>query len=150
MLSVEGEARRQDVDVVRLAVLVGEPDRLADRGHLDPRLELEPVLVDLTRSTVAEPFGGDGRRRPPVGSSVTTAGLTVGEQASGISTRPFTSPAFGRRRGQGQQGRPSPGIATWGVPSGSKLVEAGSRRAGLLLRFNLNSPIVSMLESVRQ
>ena len=43
---VERESRCYDVDVVSLAVLVGEPERLPHRCHLDPRLELEPMLID--------------------------------------------------------------------------------------------------------
>ena len=59
---VERDARRQDVDVVRLVVLIREPDDLADLDGLDPRLELEPTLIherDLRRDlrTATSPPG---------------------------------------------------------------------------------------------
>jgi hypothetical protein len=52
-----------------------------------------PCWLTETRSTFVEFLEAAGRGVSPVGTKVTTAGLTDGEQVSGISTRPVTSPA---------------------------------------------------------
>lgn len=72
---VELRAWCQDMDVVRLAVFVGKPNRLTDRDRLDARLELQAVLSDQgnprrcrgpaqrQRFAVERFQGNDGRAR---------------------------------------------------------------------------------------
>jgi len=87
---VEFVAGRADVDVVQLGVGVADPQRLPTRSATTRGSNRIPRW-SMKRGSSGT---ASARTARSAGSSRTTAGLTDGEQESGISTRPTTSPPW--------------------------------------------------------